>query len=293
MQRPELRNSGLRLRQPASAPVRVIAVTGGKGGVGKTTIAVNLAAAMVDLGRRPLLFDGDLGLANVDILLGLTPRHTLAHVIRGERTLDEILVDTGRGFSVIPGGAGVAELARLGEAEHAGLVRSFSSLTHDFDTLIVDTAAGISPSVLHLAAASQHVLVTVCDDAASLADAYALVKVLSRNHGITRFHVVASMTRRPGSGRNLFDTLERVAARFLDVRLAYAGEIPQDEALRRAVRDQQPVVSAYPSSPSARALKLVAAAADTWQAPDGASGRVEFFADRLVGSRSVRMELVQ
>ena len=273
-------------------PVQVIAVTGGKGGVGKTNVSVNLAAALAQAGRRVLLLDGDLGLANVDVFLGLSPRYTLAHVLTGERTLDEILVQAPQGFSVVPAASGLARLANLDPAAHLGLVQAFSSLAARLDALIIDTAAGIAHGVTQFSQAAQHVLVVICDEPASLTDAYALVKVLSKQHGVARFHVVANMTRNPGSGRELFRRFERVTAQFLDVILDYAGEIPEDEHVRRSIRGQRPVIDAYPGSPAALAFKKLAGQADKWPLPAGPRGNLEFFVERLVRRPSVRLELV-
>jgi flagellar biosynthesis protein FlhG len=282
-------------RDPGSLsnPVRVIGITGGKGGVGKTTIAINMATAMAQMGRRVLLLDGDLGLANVDVLLGIAPRLNLGHVVSGERLLEDVLVEVPQGFAIIPAASGLERLASLTDVEHAGLIRAFSSLGRGIDTLLVDTAAGISPSVLQLLRACQHVVLAVCDEPASVTDAYALVKVLSRNYGVSRFQVVGSMARERGAGENIFRTLSRVAGRFLDVTLEYAGEIPEDPLLRRAIREQRPVVDAYPSSPSARALKQLSIAADKWPVPGGARGHIEFFAERLVQRRPARLEVVR
>src|ERR1700679_2398617 len=226
-------------------PVQVIAVTGGKGGVGKTSVAVNLAAALAAMDKRVVLLDGDLGMANVDVLLGLSPRYTLAHVLSGERTLDEILVRAPQGFMVVPAASGAADLANLDATAHLGLVQGFSALGARVDVLIVDTAAGIAPGVLQFSQAAQPVLIVLCDEPASMTDAYALVKVLSRNHGVRNFRVLANMVGSAAVGENLFKRFEGVTARFLDVTLEYAGAIPDDEALRRAVRAQRPVLEAY------------------------------------------------
>lgn len=276
-----------------SRSVQTVAVTGGKGGVGKTSVAVNLATASAQIGRKVMLLDGDLGLANVDVLLGLSPRYTLSHVLSGERSLEEIIVEAPQGFSVVPAASGVATMANLGVAESVGLVRSFSTLGQKLDLLIVDTAAGISHSVLQFAQATQHVVVVICDEPASMTDAYALVKVLSRNHGVTRFRVLANMTRSNGEGNALFDKFERVASRFLDVTLEYVGEIPDDTTMRRAIREQRPVTDAYPASPSGRAFKNLAQKADTWPVPAGPRGNLEFFVERLVGRPSVQLEVVR
>jgi flagellar biosynthesis protein FlhG len=292
MRRPELSLINNSRLDTLGQPVQVIAVTGGKGGVGKTSVSVNLATALAAAGRRVVLLDGDLGLANADVFLGLSPRYTLAHVISGERTLDEVIVDAPQGFKVVPAASGAADLASMGAAEHLGLVRAFSELAARVNVLIVDTAAGIAQGVLQFSQACQHVLVVVCDEPASLTDAYALVKVLSRNHGVRRFRVLANRIRAPGGGVELFRRFERVTARFLDVVLEFAGEIPEDEYLRRSVREQRPVLEAYPVSPSARAFKKLAGTADTWPVPPGPRGNIEFFVERLVRRNPVHLEVV-
>jgi flagellar biosynthesis protein FlhG len=173
------------------------------------------------------------------------------------------------------------------------LVQAFSTLAQKLDTLIVDTAAGLSHSVLQFAQATQHVLVVICDEPASMTDAYALVKVLSRNHGVTRFRVLANMTRANGEGNALFDKFERVAARFLDVTLEYVGEIPDDSYMRKAIREQRPVAESYPSSPSGNAFKNLARRADTWPVPVGPRGNLEFFVERLVARPAAQLEVVR
>jgi flagellar biosynthesis protein FlhG len=239
-----------------------------------------------------VLLDGDLGLANVDVFLGLSPRYTLAHVLSGERTLDEILVTTPHGFQIVPSASGAANLANLDAAAHLGLVQAFSALATRLDVLIIDTAAGIAHGVMQFSQAAQQVLVVLTEDPASLTDAYALVKVLSRNHGVSRFRVLSNQSRAPGAGEELFRRFERVTGRFLDVVLDYAGEIPEDECMRRAVRGQRPVIEAYPSSPASRAFKKLASRADTWPVPAGPRGNLEFFVERLVQKPAVRLEAV-
>jgi flagellar biosynthesis protein FlhG len=269
---------------PSGRPVKVIAVTGGKGGVGKTTVSANLAVALAERGREVMVLDADLGLANIDVMLGLQPRFNLSHVLTGERSLDEIIVDGPKGIRIVPASSGVRQMANLGALEHAGLVRAFSELQAPVDVLLVDTAAGIHDSVLTFARAAQHSMVVVCDEPASLTDAYALIKVLSREQGVGRFHVVASQTRSPGEGRELYQKLVRVCDRFLDVTLEYAGQIPHDEFVRRAIQRQTAVVEAYPGCLASQAFKNLAARADTWIAPDGARGHLEFFVERLVAA---------
>jgi flagellar biosynthesis protein FlhG len=275
------------------SPVQVIAVTGGKGGVGKTTVAVNLAAALAARGKQVMLLDGDLGLANVDVFLGLTPRLTLADVLAGNCTLEEILLDAPQGFKVVPAASGIAELAELDTLTHLGLVRAFGDITSKVDVMVIDTAPGIAGSVLQFSQAAQQVLVVLCDEPASLTDGYALIKILSRDHGVKQFRVVVNQVRGRGMGQALFQRFERVATRFLSVELDYVGEIPEDSFLRRSIREQRPVVSAYPSAPASVALKTLAQRADNWPVADGPRGNVEFFVERLIKRPAVRLEVVR
>ncbi len=264
-------------------PVRVMAVTGGKGGVGKTNISVNLAVAFAEMGKRTLLMDADLGLANVDVLLGLSPKFTLADLVAGRCGIKDVLVQGPDGLLIVPASSGFRHMAELLPAEHVGLVNVFSELQDELDIMVVDTAAGITDSVLTFCQAAQDALVVVCDEPASITDAYALIKVLSRERGVDRVHVVANMVRDANEGRRLYEKLARVCERFLgDVALHYMGAVPQDEWLRRAVQRQQAVVKAYPGSPSARAINEIARLAARWKPPAGARGNVEFFVERMI-----------
>jgi len=267
-----------------SAPVRVIAVASGKGGVGKTSVSVNLALSLVNAGHRTLLLDTDLGLANVDVMLGLSPRFTLADVIAGRCELADTVVEGPGGLYVVPAASGKRHMTELLPQQHVGLVHAFSQLDLPIDTMVVDTAAGIADGVLTFCQAAQDVIVVVCDEPASVTDAYALIKVLSRERGVNRVQVLANQVSHTGEGRELFGKLERVAARFLDVTLSYLGAIPRDEWLRRAVQRQEAVVEAFPSSPSALAFRDIARRAAQWQAPQGSRGGVEFFIERLVAA---------
>ncbi|WP_051362437.1 MinD/ParA family protein [Solimonas soli] len=275
--------AGLR-RLRAPKPVQVIAVTSGKGGVGKTSVSVNLAVSMAQAGKRVMLLDGDLGLANVDVMLGLQPTYNLSHVIAGQCTLDDTIIEGPSGVMVVPASSGKRNMAELSGAEHIGLVRAFSELQRPLDTLIVDTAAGIADSVITFSQASQQVVVVVTSDPQSLTDAYALIKVLNRDHGIYRVHVLANQVHAPREANEIFENLRRVAERFLDVTLSSIGFVPHDDWLKRAVRRQRAVVDAYPAAPSAIAFRELAATAMNWGAPLGARGNLEFFVERLIGT---------
>src|SRR3990167_6795040 len=167
-------------------PVQVIAVTGGKGGFGKTNVSVNLSLALADLGRRVMLMDADLGLANVDV-------------------------------RIVPAASGTQSMVQLTPMQHAGLIQAFSDISDNLDVLVIDTAAGIGDGVVSFVRAAQEVLVVVCDEPTSITDAYALIKLLNRDHGMNRFRVLANMAHSPQEGRNLFAKLTKVTDRFLDV----------------------------------------------------------------------------
>lgn len=278
-----------RLQKPQ--PVRVLAVASGKGGVGKTNVSVNLAVALAHMGRKVLVFDADLGLANVDVMLGLHPTYNLSHVLSGERSLEEILVEGPAGVRIIPASSGVQRMAELDPAEHAGLIRAFSELSADVDVLLVDTAAGISDSVVSFSKAAQEVIVVVCDEPASITDAYALIKLLNKEHNVRRFRVLANMAHSPQEGRELFAKIVKVTDRFLeDVVLDFMGSVPFDEYLRKAVQKQRPVVEAYPRSKAAQAFTALAKKADGWPMPSVAGGYLEFFVERLVRSETADWE---
>ena len=265
-------------------PVRVIAVTSGKGGVGKTNISVNLAASLSLAGQRVMLMDADLGLANVDVLLGLEPHFNLQHVISGEKSLDEIIVEGPLGIHVVPASSGVERMAELTSVEHASLISAFSELEQPIDVLIVDTAAGIADGVVSFAKACQEVIVVVCDEPTSLTDAYALIKVLSMRHGIKQFQILANMVKDESQGLNLYEKLLNTTDRFLEVGLKYLGAVPFDEQLRQSVRAQKPVVEAYPRSPASKALVRMSEKINRWPLPDQATGYLQFFVERLLAA---------
>jgi len=263
-------------------PVKVIAVTSGKGGVGKTNVSVNLSVALAAAGRQVMLMDADLGLANVDVMLGLSPKHNLSHVIEGSATLEEVLVEGPQGVLIVPASSGTQRMAELSQAEHAGLIRSFSELNHDLDYLIIDTAAGIADGVVSFARAAREVIVVACDEPSSITDAYALIKVLNRDYGLSRFHMVANRVRSVMEGQDLFAKLSKVTGRFLDLALDFVGAVPEDESVRKAIQRQRSVVQVYPGSPASRAFTELAKRVEKWPLPRDAEGHMEFFVERLI-----------
>ena len=266
--------------------VKVITVTGGKGGVGKSSVSLNMAIAMSAQGKRVMLLDADLGLARLVgdtlALLILTiicfingdslPKDLsqLAARFQPVMTLPVILVAVGAFFSVY----------------HFGLIRAFSELKTPVDVLIVDTAAGISDMVLAFARAAQDVLVVVCDEPTSVTDAYALMKILNTEYGVSRFKIVANMVNSLRQGKELFAKLTKVTDRFLDVALELVSCVPMDNNIRLALRKRQVIVDAFPKSPAAMAFKALALRAATWPIPYRPEGHLEFFVENLV-KRSV------
>ncbi|ATF09188.1 MinD/ParA family protein [Candidatus Enterovibrio altilux] len=272
--------SGLR-RLTNSTRTKVITVTGGKGGIGKTNITLGVAASMAKQGKRIMVLDADLGLANVDVLLGLRVGRNLSHVMQGVCDLKDIIVEGPHGMRIIPASSGMRGMTELSMAQHAGLIRAFGTLEEEIDVLMVDTAAGISDMVLSFSRAAQNVVIVVCDEPTSITDAYALIKLLSREHGVARFKVVANMVRSYREGRDLFTKLTRVTERFLNANLELVACVPLDERVRQSVKKQEVVVDAFPSSPAALALNALANKALTWPVPRNPGGHLEFFVEQL------------
>ena len=268
--------------------VKVIAVTGGKGGVGKTNVSINTAVALAEQGKKVLVLDADLGLANVDVMLGLRVEKNLSHVLSGECDLDDIVIEGPKGIYIIPATSGSQSMVELEPAQHAGLIRAFSEMQLKFDILIVDTAAGISDMVLSFARAAQDVVAVVNDEPASITDAYALIKLLSRDHGVFRFKIVANMVRSMREGQELFAKLTRVTDRFLDVALELSAVIPYDENVRRSVRKQKLITELFPQSPASLAFRSFAGKMMTWPMPSQPGGHLEFFLEQLVNGGSAK-----
>lgn len=264
--------------------VRVIAVTSGKGGVGKTQVAVNLSIALAQRGRSTMLLDADLGLANVDVLLGLRPEASLEQVIAGELNLEDILLDGPAGLKILPGCSGISRLANLSPREQGGLVGAFSSLPLDVEVMVVDTATGIDHSVLGFCAAASEVVVVLCDEPASMTDAYALVKLMSRERGVQRFQILCNRVRSRLHGQALFRKFLAVCDRFLDVSLTHFGNLPEDQVFAQAAQVQRAVIEAYPSSAAGAALKELAVRADKFHVPRSPGGGPTFFVERMLAA---------
>ena len=268
-------------------PADVVAVTSGKGGVGKTNVATNIAVALGRTQREVMLLDADLALANVDVLLDLQPRFNLSHVVGGEVDLDSTVLDGPRGIKIVPASSGNVSMIDLPAPARAAVINAFAGLKAQPEVLVVDTAAGLSSGVIPFVTAANRAIVVVCDEPASITDAYALIKVLSKSHGVSRFDIVTNQTSSDWEGRVLFAKLRRVADRYLDVVLRHLGDVPYDPLLRRAVQEQRSVVDAYPESPAGREFMKIARSLTDRRSAVAPTGGLQFFFEQLLSNDCV------
>ncbi|MEB3236425.1 MAG: MinD/ParA family protein [Candidatus Sericytochromatia bacterium] len=237
---------------------RIIVVTSGKGGVGKTNVAVNLALAMGQLGQRVILFDADMGMANVDVVLNMSPPHTLTDVLAGRRSLREVLAPIEPGVHLVPGGSGVAQLAALESARLEATVQRLSELERLSDVMIVDTGAGISPNVLGFVLAAPEVIVVTTPEPTSIVDAYGIIKAIDQRNQHARVWLLVNMCASENEARSVYDRLVAIIARFLGVKVRLLGWIERDPQVGRAVLQQKPFVRAFPGGVPARRIVAVA-----------------------------------
>ncbi len=251
---------------------QVIGIASGKGGVGKTTVSVNLAVALQAMGFSVMLFDADMSLANAQIALGVRCPYNLSHFLSGEKTLAEIIVTTRQGVKLVPGAASI--------------VRAFSALDEDVDYLIVDMAAGISPEVLSFMSACSRRFVVVRDDPSSIADAYATIKVLIQDQGLDEIYLIPNGVDSAQAGYQLFERINQVCARFLNRTVRYLGAIEQDDLILSALKKYQPVAEFAPGSAGARDFRRLAEATRQLEPIQEASGGLQFFVERLVKAKA-------
>ena len=270
----------------AGHPLRVIAVTSGKGGVGKTNVSVNLATLAAAQGLRVLLIDADLGLANSHIVMGVAPRYHLGHLLDGTVGVDEVLTAGPHGLRMLSAASGVQEMTRLDDAQKLRLVTALDPLDERFDLVLIDCGAGIGDNVVFFAGAAQMTLLVVTPEPTSLTDAYAAVKVLSQQAGVRHFNVVVNTAPNEASAREIFDTLTSVTNRFLNARVRYLGFLPRDENMHRAIMAQRPLVDLFPQSPSSRSLAALADRLFNEPAPMPLDGGMKFLWQRLLREQS-------
>jgi flagellar biosynthesis protein FlhG len=266
-------------------PVRTLCVTSGKGGVGKTNLVVNLALALTRLGRKVLIIDADLGLANVDVVLGLNPAYTIQDVLNGSKSIAEVMVRGPEGILILPAASGVTQLSNLSSNEKMALLQSLDGLPAeiDVDMVIVDTSAGISDTVLYFNMAAQERLVIATGEPTSLTDAYALMKVLFSQHQERKFYLVVNNVESPLVAKDVYRKLSTAVDHFLTgLSLDYLGYIPADPLVGKAVIRQKPFLEAFPSSEASKAVALLAKTLLARPVEDPSRGNIKFFWKRLV-----------
>ncbi len=238
---------------------KVIAITSGKGGVGKTNVVGNLAIACQRMGKRVLIFDADLGLANIDIIFGLNPKHNIEEVIKGEKELSQVIVKGPEDVAILPASSGVQELAHLTEGQKINLLNEFDILSNMFDIMLIDTGAGISSNVTYFNMAAEERIIVVTPEPTSITDAYALIKVMFYQHGTKNFFLLLNMVRDESEAKSVYQNLSRVVAKFMGgISIDYAGFIPWDRLLQESVSRREPVVCCYPEGSSSNSFKELA-----------------------------------
>ncbi len=277
-----MRMPGSTIKSRQTQPVQTIAIAGGKGGVGKSVVAANLAATLGSDAHDVLLVDGDLEMGSIDQLLSLHPKHTLSDVMSGHSELSDIVLQGPKGVSVVPSGSGVYEMAQLSQVEHASLIGLFSDLCTEAEVMIIDVATGLSESMLSFCRAVREVIIVVVDEPTAVRDAYATIRVLHEKCRTRRFRVVSNKTQSSCHGLDIYSALVDKTDQTMDVLLDYCGSIPFDPQLKLAVCQQQSVIEAYPCSPSALAFRKLGARVSRWPQPQTPCGHIEFFVERLI-----------
>ncbi len=273
-------------REAPQSRMQVIAVTSGKGGVGKTNVVANLAIALASSGKRVLMMDADLGLGNLDVLLGVVPRFTLEHVFSGERHLSEVMVAGPEGVMILPSSSGIQDLTVLTPDQQLLLVDELDRLALDVDYLLIDTGAGISSNVTYFAVAAQQILVVVSPEPTAITDAYALMKVLSTRYGEKYFRLLVNRAKSQREGLDVFRKIGAVADRYLNISIDYVGYVPNDDYVPMAVCRQRAVVDLFPQAPASQEFQRLARTVDTWGTSTMPKGTVQFFWQRMIARTS-------
>ena len=270
--------------------VKTIAVASGKGGVGKTNVAANLAISLQKLGRKVMIVDADLGLSNIDVLLHLAPKHNIRSLLSGKMLLKDILVEGPHGIQILPAGSGVQELTALDEFQRLRIMEAFDTYDGDIDVLIIDTAAGIAENVAFFCIAAQEIIVVTSPEPTAMTDAYALIKVLYTRYQERDFLVLVNSAKDAREGFEVFRRLSLAADRFLALSLDYLGYLPLDQAVPTAVRAQRAFVDMYPNKAISKLMREIAH--KFIDQPEKVKGTLQFFIGNLL-TASVDTELAK
>jgi flagellar biosynthesis protein FlhG len=267
---------------------RVYSITSGKGGVGKTAVTANIAVSLAGMGKKVLILDADLGLANIDVVFGLAPKYNLNHFFSGEQELSTILVDGPNGVKILPAGSGVQNFTRLDSQQKQKLLDGLDRMHNDFDFVLIDTEAGISENVTYFNTAAQEILVVTTPDPTAITDAYALMKLLSTQYHEKRFNLVVNMIQSEEEALDVYRKLTMVSNRYLDISIEFLGSIPADRQMIDAIRKQKVIVELYPGSRITTAFTQLASTLCSEQIPCEPKGGIQFFWKKLLdfGGRS-------
>ena len=256
--RRKVHNTGCAVRSKREMPARVIAVTSGKGGVGKTNIVANLGYTFARMGKKVLILDADLGLGNLDVLLGLAPKYNLSHVIMGEKSVSDIIVEGPGDMLILPASSGIQELTQLTPQQKVEILCELDGMIDSVDVLLIDTAAGISSNVMDFSVTAQEIIVVVSPEPTAITDAYALMKVLSLKYAEKSCKVIVNLVGTAQQGREVFRQLNLVAERFLDMTVDYIGSVLFDANVTQGVKQQKLVSNLYPDSRASKCFESLA-----------------------------------
>jgi flagellar biosynthesis protein FlhG len=269
-----------------STTTQIIGIASGKGGVGKTTVSVNLAVMLASMGKKVMVFDADLGLANAQLAMGCRTPYNFSHVLSGEKTVNEIIIEGPMGVKLVPGASGIQHMASLNQVETAGIIQAFSDIEEDLDYFIVDLAAGLSDTVMTFLRACQHRFIVLKNEPSSIADAYGTIKVMIQDYQLNNIGLIPNGVFSQDEGERLYGSINSVIQNFLGSRVDYLHSITQDEMVLRAIKASQPLVNFAPSSIASRDFRALSKVVTNLDKNVSMSGGLQFFIERLAMQQS-------
>lgn len=262
--------------------IRVISITSGKGGVGKTNISANLAYLLAGRKKRTLILDADTGLANIDVILGINSNSNLYHVLNGEKTLEEVIIEGPRGIKILPSASGIPEMTELSPGQKLTLIDEISALNQSLDVMLIDTGAGISSNVMYFNIAAKEIVVVTTPEPTAMTDAYAIIKVLYQRHAKRRFRLLVNMARDAAEAKEIYNRLGTATDHFLNLTIEYLGHIVLDDKVKESVRQQKLFAELYPQCPATRCLEKIAEKISMETGEEYEKGSIKFFWESII-----------